>query len=144
MPSDKASWAVLGLLVAAQALGGCAATHTAVAKRNLDVQTRMSDTVFLDPVPPDEQTVYVDIRNTSDRPDFDIAPQVRAAVEARGYRVVEDPRDARFVLQANVLQAGRYSESASEAAYGSRFGGTLAGGLRAGPPATGWAPPGSA
>ena len=32
------------------ALSGCAAATTAVAKRNLDVQTKMSDTVFLDPV----------------------------------------------------------------------------------------------
>jgi Enterobacterial TraT complement resistance protein len=133
MPSLPARRPAAGAALAlVLALSGCAAGSTAIAKRNLDVQTRMSDTVFLDPVPPDERTVYVDVRNTSDRPDFDIAPQVRAAVEARGYRVVEDPRDARFVLQANVLQAGRYSESASEAAYGSGFGGTLVGGAAGG------------
>jgi hypothetical protein len=124
--------AVASALALGLALSGCAAGSTAIAKRNLDVQTRMSDTVFLDPVPAGERTVYVDVRNTSDRPDFDITPQVRAAVEARGYQVVEDPRDARFVLQANVLQAGRYSESASEAAYGSGFGGTLVGGAAGG------------
>jgi hypothetical protein len=114
------------------ALSGCAATSTAVAKRNLDVQTKMSDTIFLDPVSPDERTVYVDVRNTSDQPALDIAPQVRQAVEARGYRVVDDPKAARFVLQANVLQAGRSSETAAEAASGSGYGGTLLGGAAGG------------
>ena len=54
------------------------------------------------------------------------------AVEARGYRVVDDPRDARFILQANVLQAGRSSQTAAEAAYGGGFGGTLLGGAAGG------------
>ena len=31
---------------------GCAATTTGLGKRNLDVQTRMTDTVFLEPVSP--------------------------------------------------------------------------------------------
>ena len=89
--------------------------HTAVAKRNLDVQTKMTDTRLpLDPVAEDERTVYVEV-NTSDKPDFD-TPQIRDAVAARGYRVVSDPRQARFVLQANVLQAGRMSETAAEQA----------------------------
>jgi predicted lipid-binding transport protein (Tim44 family) len=122
-----AAMAALGL-----ALSGCAATSTAVAKRNLDVQTKMSDTIFLDPVTPDERTVYVDVRNTSDQPALDVAPQVRQAVEARGYTVVDDPNAARFVLQANVLQAGRASETAAESAYNSGFGGTLLGGAAGG------------
>ena len=112
-----ASMVALGL-----ALSGCAAASTAVAKRNLDVQTKMSDTIFLDPVAPQDRTVYVDIRNTSDRTGLDIGPQVRAAVEARGYRFVE----------ANVLQAGRNSDTAAQAAYNSGFGGTLLGGAAGG------------
>ena len=36
---------ILAVLLAI--LNGCAAVHTSVAKRNLDVQTRMSDAVFL-------------------------------------------------------------------------------------------------
>ena len=121
-----------GLVALGLALSGCAAASTAVAKRNLDVQTKMSDTIFLDPVAPAERTVYVDLRNTSDKPGLDIGPQVRSAVEARGFRVVDDPHAARYVLQANVLQAGRASETAAEAAYNSGFGGTLLGGAAGG------------
>ena len=104
------------LLVTAVALGGCAAGYTAVAKRNLDVQTKMTDSVFLDPVPPAERTVYVEIRNTSDKPDLDLQQAIAGSLAARGYRVVEDPSAAHFWLQANVLQAGRNSETAIESA----------------------------
>ena len=80
-----------GAVALGLALSGCAAASTAVAKCNLDVQTKMSDTIFLDPVAPDERTVYVDLRNTSDKPGLDIGPQVRSAVEARGFRTIAVP-----------------------------------------------------
>ena len=34
---------------------GCAATATGLGKRHLEVQTRMTDTIFLEPVSPDAQ-----------------------------------------------------------------------------------------
>lgn len=119
-------------ILAAVALGGCAAGYTAVAKRNLDVQTRMTDSVFLEPVTPSARTVYVEVRNSSDRPDLDIASMVRQQIAAKGYRVVDDPDHANYLLQANVLQAGRTSETAIESAYGGGFGGTLLGGAAGG------------
>jgi hypothetical protein len=109
-------------------LGGCAATTTAISKRNLDVQTKMTETIFLDPVPAAQRTVFVQVRNTSDKPDFDIEPAVRAAVESRGYRVVDDPTEAHYLLQANVLQAGRNSESGAENSFAGGFGSMILGG----------------
>jgi hypothetical protein len=108
-------------------LGGCAATSTAVSKRNLDVQTKMSDTIFLEPVNADRRTVYVSVRNTSDKPDFDVEPAIRRQLEASGYRVVEEPDAAQYMLQANVLQAGRNSETAAEAAGAGGFGSAVTG-----------------
>lgn len=132
MPRATAPARMAGAILLGLALASCAAGATAIAKRQLDVQTRMTDTVFLDPVAPEERTIYVDVRNTSDRPELDIAPQVCEAIAARGYRLVTDMREARFILQANVLQAGRSSESASQSAYDSGFGGTLLGGAAGG------------
>ena len=132
MPSVRASVAILGLVAGVALLSGCAATSTAVAKRNLDVQTKMSDTIFLDPVPADERTVYLEVKNTSDKPDFDMTPQVRDAVGARGFRLVDDPRQANFILQVNVLQAGRSSPTAAEQAYNGGFGSTVLGGAAGG------------
>jgi hypothetical protein len=110
------------------ALAACAATTTAISKRNLDVQTKMTESIFLDPVPADRRTVFVQVRNTSDKPDFDLEPAVRAAVESRGYRVVDDPTEAHYLLQANVLQAGRSSDGAAEDTFAGGFGSMVLGG----------------
>ena len=76
------------LIIMTLGLSGCGALHTAVAKRNLDVQTKMSSSIFLDPVEPEQRTIFVDIRNTSDKPEFDLKPQVVQSLQAwlSGYR----------------------------------------------------------
>lgn len=115
------------LLAGALALSGCAATYTAVAKRELDVQTKMTDTIFLDPVPPAQRTVYVEVKNTSDKPDLDLEGPIRERIRSRGFQVVDDPRRAHYILQANVLQAGRTSETAAEQMYGRGYGAPITG-----------------
>lgn len=95
------------LVGAATLLAGCGAMHTAIAKKDLDVQTKMSASIFLDPVEPEQRTVYVDIRNTSDKPEFDLRPDVVAMLTARGYQVIDSPKRANYWLQANVLQVGK-------------------------------------
>ena len=72
----------------------CAATTTGLGKRNLEVQTRMTDTVFLEPVSPHDRTVLVQVRNTYERADFDIADVVKASIAARGYQIVDRPEEA--------------------------------------------------
>jgi len=106
----------------------CAATSTGLGKRNLEVQTKMTDTIFLEPVSPHDRTVLVQVRNTSDRAEFDIAPAVEASIVERGYRIVYRPEDARYLLQANVLQVGVTSPTAAEQTFAGGFGGTLMGG----------------
>lgn len=98
---------VCAVMISSLTLAGCGALHTAVAKRNLDVQTKMSSSIFLDPVEPEQRTVFVDIRNTSDKPEFDLKPQVIQSLQARGYQVIDSPKRAHYWLQANVLQVGR-------------------------------------
>lgn len=95
------------LLAGITLLSGCGALHTSVAKRNLDVQTKMSSSIFLDPVEPEQRTIFVDIRNTSDKPEFDMKSAVIASLVARGYQVIDSPGKAHYWLQANVLQVGR-------------------------------------
>ncbi|MBB5463656.1 MULTISPECIES: complement resistance protein TraT [unclassified Paraburkholderia] len=107
-------------------LTGCAATQVAISKHDLDVQTKMSDTIFLDPVADSKKTVFVQIRNTSDKPDFDIAADVKAAVSGKGYRIVGDPDHAQYILQANILQVGKVAPSAAQEAFGG-YGAPLGG-----------------
>lgn len=107
---------------------GCSATHTAISKRNLDVQTQMSATVWLDPVSADKRTVFMDIRNTSDQ-QLDVASNVRFALESKGYKVVDDPDVAQYWLQANILKVGRVNKDESKGFLAQGYGGAIAGGV---------------
>ncbi len=113
-------------LLVLDGLLGCAATQVALSKKDLVVQTKMSESIFLDPVEPDQQTVHIRIRNTSDK-DFDLEAQVKAAIEGGGYQVVRSPSKARYRLQANVLAVEIADPTAAEAALSGGYGGTLAG-----------------
>lgn len=118
-------------------LAGCATAGTLIEKRNLDVQTKMSETVFLDPTSPSKQTIFIQIRNTSDKPDLTIKDEVSAMIATRGWRVMDDPDKANYMLQANILQAGKIEKTAAEQAMRNGYGGAigtaiLAGGIAAG------------
>ena len=73
-------------------LAGCSAVHTAVAKRNLDVQTKMSETIFLEPAA--ERTVYLQIRNTSTEQDLSLEPKLRQALQNKGMSISTNPDTA--------------------------------------------------
>lgn len=83
-------------------LSGCTAVHTSVAKRNLDVQTRMSQTVYLDPVEPEQRTIFLDIRNTTAEYQLPLAEDVRQFMQSRGYTLTNSPLGAQYWLQVNV------------------------------------------
>ena len=57
----------LVIVFAMSGLSGCGTMHKAIKHGKLDVQTRMSETVFLDPVADNKRTVVLQIRNTSDK-----------------------------------------------------------------------------
>jgi hypothetical protein len=124
--SSPALWLYLLLASLLIVLAGCAATTTAIRYGDLDVQTKMSNTIFLDPVAPAQRTVFVQIRNTTDK-QLNIEPQIKGAIASRGYRITEDPSKAHYILQANVLQVGRTDKSALEQSQMAGFGGVVLG-----------------
>ncbi len=111
--------------VALMFLAGCAASQTMISKRNLDVQTKMSETIFLDPVGPDKKVIFVDVRNTSDKDNFDIAAPIKDAIAKRGYRITQNPDEAHYRLQANVLSVAKTDPTAAQQALSGGFGGPL-------------------
>lgn len=120
-------------IIACASLAACAAVGTAIDKKNLDVQTKMTNTIFLDPVASNLKTVFVQVRNTSDKPEFQIEYEVKAKIAARGYTIVDNPNRAHYILQANVLQVGQTTKSAAENSFAGGYGdlaaGAIAGGL---------------
>ncbi len=115
----------IALAVFAVALLGCAATVTALKYKDLDVQTRMSESIFLEPTPPEKRTVWIEVKSTSDEA-VDLAA-LTSYVAAKGYQVVSDPDAAHYRLQVNVLYVGRADEAAVDSALRAGFGGPIAG-----------------
>lgn len=112
-------------------LAACGALHTSISKRNLDVQTKMSDSIFLDPVGPDKKVIFIDVRNTSDKDNFDVEGPIKAAITKRGYRVTDNPDEAYYRLQANVLSVAKTTPEEAQrilaSGYGDALGGAAAG-----------------
>lgn len=87
-------------------LTSCSGLRTSISKRNLDVQTKMSDTIWLNPVAPEKRTIYVQIRNTSGK-ELEIENKILVALKNKGYRLVNNPDEATYFLQANVLKVDK-------------------------------------
>lgn len=118
----------LGTVIAVgAALSGCAALGTAIEHRDLDVQSKMSNSIFLPPTEPKHKTVYVDVHNTSGQPGINLVRPIRTTLEDKGYRISTSPSKAYYVLQVNVLQMGKSSQSAAQSALGGGYGSALSG-----------------
>lgn len=115
---------VLG--VVAIGMSGCSAMDTAISKKDLDVQTKMSETIFLEPVSPEKKIVFIDIKNTSDQ-EINIASRIEAAFINRGYKVTRDPKEANYMLQGNILKVGKSNLRESQSYANSAFGGGVLG-----------------
>ena len=109
------------------ALTGCSAVHTSVSKSELTTETKMTESIFLDPVASDKRTVFVQIRNTSDKSDFLIEQQVKTNLMSRGYQVVQEPEKANYWLQANILKVVKDDGNYGKDAFRTSSDGALAG-----------------
>jgi outer membrane lipoprotein SlyB len=108
-------------------LSSCA-TMSAIENKKLQTQAKMSNTIFLNPVSPSEKTVFVEIRNTSQVTMPDLKAMIVQKIQASGYRVVEDPKQTHYWLQANVLYMGKETKSVTfDGALAGGFGGALIG-----------------
>lgn len=113
-------------------LTSCAATNTALTKKDLDVQTKTSTAIFIEPVAPAKRTIYVDVKSgvqEFDRAVFKKILKENFAVNDNKYRIVDDPEQAQFILSAFVLNLEKASPNASAQALnrGYEGGGILAG-----------------
>lgn len=116
------------ILAVIMLLASCAGTTTAISKRELVTENKMSNTVFLEPTSLENQKVYVQVRNTTGMPAFNLEESIKVGLRSKGYQVVSDPSKAQYMLQANVLSAAEMNPKTREETLMSGFGGGLAGG----------------
>lgn len=120
---------VIPILFGTVLFTGCATTE-------LQTKTKMTRSIFLDPVAKSQRTVFVSIKNTSEN-DIDLEDDVIAGLKKKGYQVVDDPDKAKYILMANILFADNLKEANSARAAGTAgaigaTAGTMSGGGRDG------------
>ncbi len=109
-------------------LAGCSAIYTKMSKSDLVTQTKMSKTIFLDPMAPKKRIIFVQVRNTSNQPAFALESQVKSNLLHQGYRVTEDPEKANYWLQANVRKVTQDDGEYGDHVLAKGFGGAITGG----------------
>jgi len=145
-----ASSKITALAAVAALLGGCAAVETSLSKKDLDVQAKTSTAVFVEPVPRDQRTIYVQVRSgvaEFDRASFSRFVKNAFATNEDAYQIVDDPDQAHFQCLIYVLNLEKASPDAAHAAlqqgyvdHGTVFAGAAAGavvGSRSGNAGTG-------
>ncbi|AKL09944.1 TPA: complement resistance protein TraT [Kluyvera intermedia] len=122
---------VAAMTAACFLLSGCGAMSTAIKKRDLDVKTQMSETIWLEPT--SEKTVFIQVRNTSDKDMSGLQSQIASELTAKGYRVTPSSDTAYFWVQASVLKAEKMDLRQSQGFLSSGYeGGATAAALGAG------------
>lgn len=92
-----------------------------ITKNDIHAKTKMSETIFLEPVAPEYQVVYFKFRNTSDE-ELEIARKLKYEFEDKGFKVTNNPDEANFMVQANLLKVGQMDENEQKNYLASGFG----------------------
>lgn len=95
------------------------------------IRVRMTDTIFLDPPEVDDPGIFLRVRNTSGQEALDLHSAVAPKLHALGYRLVNNAKDAVYVLQANILFADEVSAAElaklDETEFGTDIGSIVTG-----------------
>ncbi|MGB1263687.1 MAG: complement resistance protein TraT [Cognaticolwellia sp.] len=141
---------LVGLIITT--LASCSAIHTSVSKRDLDVQTKLSTSIFVDPVPADKRKIYLEVRSAVmefDRNAFRKSISHQLVNSGNGYTLTDDPEKSQYRMSifvrnlekttpqaaATALSAGFQGVgigAAAAAATGSSYRGAAAAGLAVG------------
>ncbi|MHB8232935.1 MAG: complement resistance protein TraT [bacterium] len=122
------------LLLPVLAFTGCATTAgsttsaSGLSSGNVALSTKMSSSIFLQPVNPQDKIVYVSTRNTSTATGLNFKNQLISELISEGYRITNNPQEANFMLMSNILYIGKETQSYTMAgALAGGFGGALIG-----------------
>ncbi|MGP4128415.1 complement resistance protein TraT [Pantoea tagorei] len=85
----------------------------------------MSQTVWLEPS--NEKTVYLQVRNTSDKDMSDLQSLLAQDLRAKGYTVTSSPDTAYYWIQANVLKAEKMDLRQSQGFLSTGYEGAVTG-----------------
>jgi uncharacterized protein YcfJ len=124
----------LAFILPAIVFSGCATTAgngtsaSGLSSGNVTLSTKMSSSIFLQPVSPSDKIVYVSTRNTSTATGLNFKNHLISELIGEGYRITNNPQDAHFMVMSNILYIGKETQSHTLAgALAGGFGGALIG-----------------
>ena len=124
----------LFLLLPIIAFSGCATTAgtgtsaSGLSSNGVSLSTKMSTSIFLQPVSPRQKIVYISVRNTSTATGLNFRQELISGLISEGYKITNNPKEANFILMTNVLYIGKRTKSYTMAgALAGGFGGALIG-----------------
>ena len=130
---------LLGVLASSVVFCGCSNTIKAIENKDLDVDAKMSDTIFLDAeslaeaMQGSDGAVFVRVANTSDFQEIDFKALLTEQLTAMGYNVTNNPKNASYLVTANLLYLNEAKEGMSmSSVVQSGFGGAVLGASIAG------------
>lgn len=115
-------------------LTSCAQTMHAIEHAKMTVTVKMSDTIFLDAATlAKNRKAYVRVTNTSDMQEIAFEGLLKDKLAAKGIMLVDDPSEAGYIIQANVLymdyeKKGLTADGMLAGGYGGAVIGAIAGG----------------
>lgn len=125
---------VLMLSISLIGLTSCAQTMRAIEHAKMTVTVKMSDTIFLDAQTlAKNRKAYVRVTNTSDMQEIAFEGLLRDKLSQKGIILVNDPSEAGYIIQANVLymdyeKKGLTADGMLAGGYGGAVIGAIAGG----------------
>lgn len=102
------------LLLSLTLLAGCGAATRMVDYGEMKTDVAMSESVFLTPTDA-PKTVFAQIRNTSSHQAItgEFESVVLSNIQGKGYRLVQRPSEATYILQANIRYLGEWRDGMS-------------------------------
>lgn len=125
----KCAYGMMLLACLAMMTTGCSQTVSAIQNRELTVQAKMSETIFLNPeILEKKKKVYIRFTNTSDAQEIDISQPLRQLIAGKGMTIVDKASQADYFVTVNLLYMGLEREDlTADGMLAGGFGGVLAG-----------------
>lgn len=127
---------VVALVFVLSTLSGCSSAVRAIKNKDLAVEAKMSDTIFLEaetlaeamPAQGGNGAIFVRVANTSDFQDVDFKNIINGKLNQMGFKVTQSPKEASYSVAANLLYMGEKKEGIDgDAILAAGFGGAVIG-----------------
>jgi hypothetical protein len=130
MENYKAVMKYLTIVLVIGLLSGCTALSTSISKRNLDVQTKISTSIFVDEVSKSKRKLYLSVRSgvmEFNRNSFRSSIEEQLLNSGNGYTLTDEPDEAQYTMSVFVRNLEKTSPAAAASMLSAGYQGVVAG-----------------